>query len=124
MRRREKSPTRFASEWQRNVAPSDLARNIARFDAALWRGKGLNSRVGKIGSVVLGLLYFGFGAYILLGAIGLLDRIPGEGLEWDPSSIYVILLAAAITLFGARILLNRWRAARKGGAAEYRAKHR
>jgi len=59
MAKEKNHPTRVATDRQRSVTPPDVIRNVAKFDAALWTGKGINSLVQKCGIVVLGLFFFG-----------------------------------------------------------------
>ena len=115
-------PARIASDRQRSVAPPDVIRNVARFDAALWTGKGINSWIQKCGVLVLGLFFLGSGCFYIAMALGVLDE--GGGGRWGVDFVYVIASTVAIAVFGVvvgwRLIVNSTRRRRKAGSKHSR----
>jgi hypothetical protein len=104
----------LARERQSNVVPRDIIRNLTRFDAALWSGRGINSRIQICGAIVLGFFFFISGSFFLAAGLGIFDE---TGWKWDAGEIYSILSALALAVFGLivgwRLLFNLLRTTRK-----------
>jgi drug/metabolite transporter superfamily protein YnfA len=86
----------------------DAVRNVARFDAALWRGKGEYSVLQKCGFLLLALFFLVNGAFLLAAALGILN---GKGIRgWNVNSFYTVAFAFFIAAFcliiGGRLFFN------------------
>jgi hypothetical protein len=55
--RKNKMPFKIGGDEQRNIAPLDVARNVGRFDAALWQGGRSFSTVQRVGLAVFGIFF-------------------------------------------------------------------
>jgi len=115
MAKEKNAPARITTDRQRNVAPPDVIRNVARFDAALWTGKGINSWLQKCGLVVLGSFFLGSGCFYVAMALGVLDE-KGKG-RWGVDFVYIVASTAAIAVLslvvGWRLVVNSTRGRRK-----------
>jgi hypothetical protein len=101
---KQNEPGTLVTERQRNVAPPDVIRNVAKFDGVLWSGKGIYSALQKIGVAVLGSFFLLSGCFYVALGLGILDESAGR--KWNADLVYSITSVAVVAGLG---LLIGWR---------------
>jgi hypothetical protein len=105
---KNKAAFRIGSKEQRNIAPLDVVRNVAKFDAVLWQGTRSFSVIQKIGLGVLGFFFVGSGSLFLGWVAEILREERGDLFSVD--TVFVVLtlggLGALAFLYGVRLVYN------------------
>jgi hypothetical protein len=112
--RTNKVPFKIGGDEQRNIAPLDVARNVGRFDAALWQGARSFSTVQRVGVAVFGIFFLVGGWFFLNLVLEIIHEDAGHRASLVV--VYAILTLAAMgilcLIFGFRLIYNLFRTQR------------